>query len=169
MRESVRLYRKARPNEDGFTLIEVTITIAIVILALSGVLFANTAIQQAHGAAYERSVAIQEAHEVIEQMRNTANTGGANFPATVVNAFPANTARPGLTRLTAQCGANANPAAACNWPFNFTPDNTSQEQVVVTYVNPAANPLDITVTVVYRENGTRAVSESLRSQITRRV
>ena len=165
----MRLYPKALRKEDGFTLIEVAITTIVVVVALSGVLFASTAIQQAHGAAFERSVAIQEAHEVIEQMRNTANTGGVNFPATVVGAFPNNTARPGLTRLTAQCGANATPAAACNWPFIFTPDNTSQEQAVVTYVNTAANPLDVTVTVVYRENGRRAVSESLRSQIARRV
>ncbi len=165
----MRLYRKVLRREDGFTLIEVAITIAVVIFALSGVLFANTAIQQAHGAAFERSVAIQEAHEVIEQMRNTANTGGLNFPVTVTAAYPVNTARPGFTRLTAQCGALANPAAACNWPFNFTPDNTSQEQIVVTYVNTAANPLDTTVTVVYRENGTRAVSKSLRAQITRRT
>lgn len=164
----MRLYPKAFRNEDGFTLIELTITIVVVVFALCGVLFASTAIQQAHGAAFERTIAVQEAHEVIEQMRNTAATAVGNFPATVTNAYPNNTARPGFTQLTAQCGANANPAAACTWPFNFTADNTSQEQVVVSYLNPGSDPLNVTVTVVWRERGVRQASRAVSTLITKR-
>ncbi len=164
-----RYQRDCQHHQSGFTLIEIVITIVITVLALSGVLFASTAIQQTQEAAFEKTVAIQTAHEMIEQMRNTATTAQGNFPGTVTAAYPNNTARPGYTRLQANCGANAAPPSACNWPFVFNANNTSQEQVVVSYVNPAADPLDVTVTVVYRERGIRRNAEAVRTLITRRT
>lgn len=162
------LYRKALQKEEGFTLIEIMITMVVVVLALCGVLFANTAVQNAHMSAFERSIAVQEAHQVIEQMRNTANTTAGTFPGTVTSAYANNTARSGFTRLTANCGDNATPASSCNWPFSFTSDSTSNEQVVVTYANQSANPLDVTVTVVWKERGVRQESRALRALITKR-
>ena len=157
------LYRKPLQKEEGFTLIEIMITVAVVVFALCGVLFANTAVQQSHITAFERSIAIQEAHQVVEQMRNTANTSSTSFPSSVTGTYANNTARGGFTRLTTLCNA-----ATCTWPFSFTPDSTSDEQVVVTYADQSANPLDVTVTVVWKERGVRQASQALRALIAKR-
>lgn len=162
----IRLYAKVLQKKEGFSLIEVMITVVVVTLALVGTLMANSAIQQSGEASFERAVAIQEANQVIERMRQTAASG--SFPSNVTTAFPNNTARPNFTSLRPQCGALANPPSPCIWPFAFNSDGTSQEQVVVTYVNPNANPLDVTVIVVWRERGIRQAQISLRSLITQR-
>lgn len=166
-RRTKRLYSKRLQKKEGFSLIELMITIAVVSLALVGTLFANTAMSQAGETTFERAMALQEANQVIESIRQTAATG--LFPGNVTAAFPNNTARPNFANLRPNCGVNADPPVACTWPFNFTASNNSNEQVVVTYVNPAANPLDVTVTVVWRERGVRQAQIALRTLITQRT
>jgi len=153
--------------DQGFTLIEVMITLVVVSLSVLGILGANTLIQHKNRAMFERSMAMQEAHQVMEQIRDRTATV-TTFPGDVVTAFPNNLARPGFRNLTALCGPNATPANACAWPFAFTADNTSREQVVVTYANPAGNPLDVTVTVVWKERGLRIGLQDRRAQVTLR-
>jgi hypothetical protein len=75
-------------------------------------------------------------------MRNTAATGV--FPGNVTAVFPNGGIVNGFNTLTA-------------------------ETVTVTYANPASNPLDVTVTVSYWENGRRATNTALRTLITQRV
>lgn len=118
------LYRSAK----GFTLLELMVTVVVIGVGLLGVLLSNTYIQRASEATYERVVATQDAHRVIELMRNTSANG--NFPGNVTGAYP-------------QGGTVAG--------FN----NLPQENVTVTYVNPVADPLDITVTTTWRELGIR--------------
>ena len=153
-------------GERGFTLIELMIATVVMVIALAAVLMANTAASQTSEVLFQRTVATQDANQVIEQMRSTAASG--TFPGNVVAAFPNNTARPGFQNLTALCGGLAKPPLACTWPFAFTPNNTSWEQVVVTYADPAANPLDVTVTVVWLDNSRRNATASLRSLVTQR-
>ena len=136
------LYAARRSKEQGFTLVEVMITMVVVLLVLVGFIGANMAIQRASEAAYERTVALQDANRVIEQMRNLAAAG--NFPQNVTGIFPAAGQVAGFANLTG-------------------------EQVVVNYADPAADPLDTTVTVTWQENGVRQVNTALRTRITQRA
>ena len=155
---------------------ELVVTIGILAFIILAILFANAQMQKAAQAAHERAVALQDANEVLEQMRNAADTG--IFPGNVTGTYPNNTATPdrsnptalvGFRNLSADCGGLANPPQPCTWPFAFTPDPLSQEQVVVTYANPNADPLDVTVTVVWQENRVRRVNTSLRTLLTQRT
>lgn len=74
-------------------------------------------------------------------MRNTASSG--TFPANVVAAYPNNATVSGYTSL-------------------------SSESVRVAYASTTADPLDVTVTVSYNENGRRAMTQTLRTYITKR-
>lgn len=134
--------RERLSSQDGFTLIELLITVVVVILALVGYVAANTAIQQKGDERFERSVAMQDANQVIEQMRSAAATGA--FPDNVTDAFPEGTELPGFENLQGQ-------------------------EVSVDYADPAANPLDVTVTVRWLENGRRQTRADLRTLITQRT
>lgn len=129
-------------DQRGFTLVELMITLAVVVLALGGYVAANTAINQRTQEIFEQSTAIQDANSVIERMRNSS-TGG-QFPASVTGVFPNNTPVQGFTALP-------------------------NEQVTVLYADPAADPLDVTVRVSWRSRGVRQAATDLRTFITRRT
>lgn len=126
---------------QGFTLIELLITVVVVILALVGYVQANSAIGQSGNVAFERSVALQDANRVAEQMRLASRTG--NFPANVVASFPQNGAVGGFNNLTNQ-------------------------QVTVNYADTTADPLDATILVSWQENGRRLETTALRIMLTQR-
>ncbi len=128
-------------NQKGFTVIELMVSLFIVTLAIAGYIGANVFLQRNADEAFERTVAVQDAHRVIERMRNTAQTG--TFPGNVTAAFPQGAAVAGFTNLTA-------------------------EQVTVTYVNTTANPLDATVAVTWTSVTRRAMTTALRTLITQR-
>lgn len=128
-------------NEKGFTFIELMVTSVVAFVVILGFVGAATAIQNASTAAFERTKALQDAHQVIETMRNTASSG--TFPANVTTAYPANGTVSGYSSVT-------------------------NEVITVTYVNVLANPLDTTVTVTYKQNGTLDTSVALRTLMTQR-
>lgn len=132
-----------RSSQDsrGFTLIELLITVVVVILALVGYVQANTAIGQSGNVAFERSVALQDANRVAEQLRLATQTG--NFPANVLAAFPQNGAVGGFTNLT-------------------------NETITVNYADTSADPLDATILVSWQENGRRLETTALRIMLTQR-
>ena len=127
-------------NQKGFTLIEVVITVAVVAFALVAYLGANYAIEKASESAYQKSVAIQDAQQTLERMRSTAATG--TFPGNVTSAFSGSIS--GYSNLPS-------------------------ETVAVSYVDATANPLDTTVTVTYLQNGTRTVTNTIRTLISQRI
>lgn len=137
-----KLYRLMPKNEKGFTFVEVMITMVVVVLVLLGYMGANMNIQHASEAAYQRTVALQDANRVVELIRNVAATG--QFPANVTTAYPGGAAVGGFTNLPG-------------------------ERVFVAYRNQAADPLDVTVTVSWLENGVRAVNTAIRTYVTQRV
>lgn len=137
MKRLVRLFK----SNEGFTLIELMIAMAVIVLALVGYIGANSAIQRTGEAAFERSVAIQDANRVLEQMRSAAALG--EFPQSVLDAFPNGGTVAGFTSL-------------------------SNQQVRVNYIDASADPLDATVTVTWRQNGLRDVSVTLRTLMTQR-
>jgi len=67
--------------EQGFTLIELLITAVVVILALGGYIAANSRMSQRSAEMFEKSIALQAANSVIEQMRLSAANG--QFPENV--------------------------------------------------------------------------------------
>ena len=127
-------------NEKGFTLIELLITTVVVATVILGFLGSATAMQSANKAAYERSVALQDANQVIEDMRRTAASG--TFPGNVTAVY------------TGTVDGYS---------------NIPGEAVTVAYADAAADPLDVTVTVSYNENSLRATSASVRTYITQRA
>lgn len=133
---------RAGLESAGFTLIELMITMVIVILALVGYIGANTAVNHRSEEAFEKTVALQDAHAVVEMIRNVTLNG--QFPDGVTQAFPNNGAVAG---------------------FN----NLRNEQILVMYANTAADPLDVTVRVSWLSRGQRQVSTDLRTFVTRRA
>lgn len=125
----------------GFTLFELMVAVVLIGVGLLGMLLANTYVQKTSEAANERIVATQDAHRVIELMRNASASG--TFPANVTSAYPNGGTVPGFANLTG-------------------------EQVVVTYASSSADPLDIMVTTNWLELGRRGTSTQLRTLMTRR-
>ena len=133
--------KRIKTKAQGFALLEVLFGLFIVGLGLMGLLLANVNIQKVSDAGYERVVATQDAHRVLELIRNASASG--NFPGNVTAVYP----NGGIVR-----------------GFN----NLNSEQIAVTYANPLANPLDITVTASWREGGRRSASVQLRTLMTQR-
>jgi prepilin-type N-terminal cleavage/methylation domain-containing protein len=137
----MRQLRVKESSKSGFTLIELIITVSILVVALTAYVWSTFTMQQTTEEAFEQLIATQDANQVIEQMRSTASTG--LFPTNVVTAFPNNTAVPGFANLQTQ-------------------------QVTVNYANPAADPLDVTVSVAWTTTNQRQANTSLRTYITQR-
>ena len=95
-------------NQQGMTLVEILITTVVVATVVLGFMGSATAIQFQQKTAYERSVPLQDANQVIELLRNAATTG--TFPANVTS-----TSIPTYTNLTSEAitasyvNASANP------------------------------------------------------------
>jgi len=66
-------------GERAFTLVELMIAFVIVSVVIVGYVGANVMAQRNTEEMHERTIAIQDANRVIEQMRDTSRTGG--FPA----------------------------------------------------------------------------------------
>lgn len=130
-----------KTNRSGFTLFELVVTLFIICTGMLGFILSNINIQKVSDYSYEKVVAAQDAHRVLELMRNASATG--NFPRNVTSAFP-----------------NGSNVAGIN--------NLSGEQVSVIYADPLADPLDITVTTNWREGGRRNTSFQLRTLMTQR-
>ena len=129
-------------RERGFTLIEIMISMLVMAAVMVSILTANTLLSQASEGVYQRLFAIQDANQVIERMRIAAVTG--TFPGNVTAVYPNNGTVAGFTSLTS-------------------------ETVTVSYVDATTNPLDVTVTVAYSENGRRATNTALRTFVTQRA
>lgn len=125
----------------GFTLLELAVTMAIMAGGLVMILMANTYSHRTGEAVYERMVATQDAHRTIEMMRGASSSG--SFPANVTAAYPNGAAVAGFANL-------------------------SGETVTVTYVDPAADPLDVTVITRWLELGLRNSTAQLRTLLTQR-
>lgn len=128
-------------QEKGFSLIEVLISLVVLSVILIGIMIGNAVIQKSSEAAFQRTRAMQDANQVMEQIRKTSRTG--SFPSNVTAAYPNNGTVSGFSSL-------------------------SNESVRVSYVSTTTNPLDVTVTVSWRENGTRNVSTTLNALVTQR-
>ena len=126
----------------GFTLIELLVSIIVLGIAFLAMIFANTYIQRRNEASYEQMVAIQDAHRLIERIRDASITGA--FPGNVTGAFPEGV-----------------PVAGFN--------NLSGEQITVNYNGAlTVDPLNITITTQWNELGNRSRTVQLRTLMTQR-
>jgi prepilin-type N-terminal cleavage/methylation domain-containing protein len=131
-------------NHRGFTLIELLLAVGIVALTILVMIGANLVIQQNSSTTFQRSVAVQDAHQVIEQIRNIASNAGGLFPNNVVNNFP----------------NHANVAGFANLP---------NEAVRVDYTNAGSNPLEVVVTVTWQDSRGGNATVALKSLVTQRL
>lgn len=131
-----------KKKTKGFTLIELTISLFVIALGLLGMLMANSTIQRMSESAHEEMLAVQDAERLVELMRNASAAG--NFPTNVTAVYPNGYSAPvfsaGLVNGT----------------------------LAVSYVNPSADPLDVTVTTSWRKLGVRNTSLQLRTLMTQR-
>ncbi|HNV86069.1 MAG TPA: prepilin-type N-terminal cleavage/methylation domain-containing protein [Candidatus Omnitrophota bacterium] len=127
-----------KTDRRGFTLVEILIALAITVPVLFGIIVSILHMYRANEVSHEVITALQDAHAVIEQIRNVS--------------------RSGLSAVTAQF-PNGGAVAGFN--------NLTNEQVVVTYPNATADPLAVTVTTTWT-NRNRAVSRALRTRVTQR-
>jgi len=133
--------KKPLGAQAGFTFVELMIALVVITLVIAGYVGANMKAQQNTEAMHERTLAIQDANRAIEQMRNSSRTG--TFPANVVADYPNGGTPEGFSSL-------------------------ADEVVTVSYESPAANPLDVTITVTWTSYVGREESETVRTYITQR-
>jgi len=129
-------------RRNGFTLIELMIALVVITLVVGGYIGANVRAQRNTEEMHERTVAIQDANRVIEQMRDVSKTG--TFPANVVAVYPHNSQVTGISNLT-------------------------DEVITVTYTGAVTdNPLIATITVTWLSYPVRTCSETVQTYITQR-
>jgi Tfp pilus assembly protein PilV len=128
-------------QERGFTLVETIIALFVTALVILGCVGLNILINKNSEEMNERTIALQNANQVIEQMRAASNTG--TFPDNVVTAFP----------------DGGHPAGFAALP---------NEQVTVSYASATATPLDVTITVSWRSYAGRQSSETVQTYIIQR-
>lgn len=132
--------RKVQP---GFTIVELMIALFVASLVIAGYVGANILAQKNTEEMNERTVAIQDANQVIERMRNVSNTENWDFPEDTVAAYPHGAAVTGFNNLI-------------------------NESVIVSYENTNEDPLHVTVTVTWTSYGGRAHTETVETHITQR-
>lgn len=125
-------------EEKGFTLIELIIALSIIVPVLLGTIGLNVYVFSINETSRRAMIAVQDAHTVIERIRNVSKTSLAQ----VVTTYPNGKAVSGFSNLPS-------------------------EQVIVTYPNANADPLVITVTVDWADRQ-GAMTRSLATQVTRR-
>jgi prepilin-type N-terminal cleavage/methylation domain-containing protein len=146
----MRILERRKRNQRGFTLIEVVIVMGIMVAAILAIIEANVAIQRNSEMFFEKTVALQHAQRLLEQMRVTASTAGGSFPSNLINNYPNNT----VYRST---------MSAYTWL------GLSSETMTVSYASTASDPLDATITVNWQTPQNRAATATLRSLITKRT
>jgi prepilin-type N-terminal cleavage/methylation domain-containing protein len=133
--------KRVLEHQAGFTLMELMIALFVLSLVIAGYIGANVKAQQNTEYMHERTIAIQDANRIIEQMRYVSRTG--TFPDNVVAEYPQNST-----------------------PGGF--QNLPRETITISYASTTSNPLDVTVTVGWLSYTGRTNSETLRTYITQR-
>ncbi len=133
--------RTRQGREQGFTLLELTLAVAIFAIVLGSTAqvlvshYATLDLQQ------QRSTAVQLCRGVLSDMRAARDANPDDFPGAIVEM----------------------------WPNDVQIDGTGllrDEQVSVVYADQTANPLDVRVTVSWSDLRGRPVQSSLATMLT---
>ena len=148
-----RWARVPGPRGDrGFTLVEITISMGIFAVAIIGVLLMLVAAQAMEQEAKNMTQAVQDARTILERIRLDVEVN-ANM-TTFADAYPASTYEGWVTNQQAA-------------ETEFV--NLQDEVVDVTFANPGADPLDVTVEVGWTDRGGRQRSTTLQTQMSYRT
>ncbi|MBI4395079.1 MAG: type II secretion system protein [Candidatus Omnitrophica bacterium] len=129
-------------KKDGFTILEMLFALGIIIPAIFAVIGINYYMIHASENARQATTALQDAHSVIEGIRNSSAQG--------------------LSRVIANY-PNGQAVAA------FTGLNLTNERITVSYANVNADPLVVTVTVTWTDPGGGDIrTRVLETQVTQR-
>lgn len=136
----MRLKRAQKPSA-GMTLVELMLAVTIFTVVLGATAHALISYYVALKTQEERVAASQHCVTVINMMRETRRTAEGEFPDTVVEAYPPDTAVPGVSGLR-------------------------NEQVVVAYEDIDANPLHVTVRSTWRDLRNRPITLAVSTYLT---
>lgn len=125
-------------GNKGFTLIEIVVSLLLVVPALLGILSLTVYTMKTAETSRMVMTAMQDANAVVEQMRKLSEDGLSEVKAT----YPDGTAVSGFSNLTG-------------------------ETIVVDYVDPEEDPLEVTVTVSWQDRE-RDMSRQLTTYVTQR-
>ncbi|HNX68217.1 MAG TPA: prepilin-type N-terminal cleavage/methylation domain-containing protein [Candidatus Omnitrophota bacterium] len=140
-----------KSGDAGFTMVEMMIALFVTALIIAGYVGANIMMQRNSEDMHQRTVAIQNANQAIEQMRDVSSA--KPFPASVVLAYPDGGQLTGFTSLTNEVVT-----------VSYCRNETSPCPASAT----TTNPLDVTVTVAWESYTGRQRTESVRTYITQR-
>ena len=135
-------FKRLRAN-DGVTLLELTIAMAVFAVILGATAQALISYYVALDAQNQRHTALRNCTGVISNMRDVRDANPASFPSAITALWPDGAAVAGAGSL-------------------------NQEQVTVDYVNPNANPLEITVSSQWADMRGRPMSVGVSTILTDR-
>ncbi len=141
--ETVINMQKPLGKQAGFTIIELMIALFVLTVMIATYVGANYAAQRTTEEMNERTIAIQDANRIIEQMRDASNTEDWDFPEDTVAAYPDGNTVAGI-------------------------ENLPNETITVSYASPTSNPLDVTITVAWTSYMGREHTEAVETYITQR-
>lgn len=133
-------FAKQRNLKNGFTLLELLVTSSILVVILVGtlLLFINSAFLLE--SSKNTIIALNHAQTVLEEVRKVSSS-------------------------------SLNNVVSVNWPTwaaNNGLNTLKEENIQVSIVNPSADPLDITVTLNWKDRMGRARAINLRQLVTQR-
>jgi prepilin-type N-terminal cleavage/methylation domain-containing protein len=128
-------------NSAGFTLIELTVAIAIFAIVLGTAAQALVSYHATIHLQHQRNVATQNCKAILSQMRNVRNQAGAQFPNIITGTW-----------------ADGQPVEGAG--------TMRGEQVVVTYTDVNANPLEVTVRSTFPDMRGRQVTTQISTRLT---
>ncbi|MFO7976503.1 MAG: type II secretion system protein [Candidatus Hydrogenedentota bacterium] len=135
--------KRTRHGEKGFTLLELTIGIALFLIILGVVAQGLISYYVVMDAQHQRTAAAQILRGVLADMRVVRDANPDAFPGAVCEAYPdgSNVTGPGLL---------------------------PNEAIVVTYADDSANPLEVTLTLNWTDLRGRPVQETMATLLTDR-
>jgi prepilin-type N-terminal cleavage/methylation domain-containing protein len=130
-------------ERDGFTLLELTIAVAVLLIVLAGTAQALVSYYVAMDMNDQRHTAMRHCTGVLNQMRNVRDTNPADFPGAILTAWPDGSEVQNMATLP-------------------------EETITVTYVSVTANPLAVNVTSQWNDIRGRTLQVSASTLLTDR-
>ena len=137
--------RGLRENQ-GLTLLELTLAVAIFAIVIGAAAQALVRYHMTMKLQSQRNVAVQHCRGVLNQIREVRSTSSEPFPDDILAQWSNNWTSPATTE--------------------FPLDPLAQEQLMVTYTNTAANPLEVTVTSSWMDLRGRPMTISVSTLLT---
>ncbi|MCP4642521.1 MAG: type II secretion system protein [bacterium] len=133
---------KRRKNE-GFTLLELTIAVAVFLIILAGTARALVSYYVAMDVQNQKFAAVRDCTAVLNAMRNVRDASPDAFPDAIIAEWPDNSVVTDLGSMT-------------------------QQTITVQYTNVSANPLQVNVTSQWLDLRGRTLNVSVATMLTDR-